>query len=168
MKKAFQFIVLVMSSMAWISCDDEFTDDLVKDNKPEVPVTFAGATTHGFNPYYTVSKASGTIAITLEIPESSGRSIKAIRKVTAGATGLTPGSLLDNTTAYASNISVNATSFTFTTSITEFDAKMTVPANRVPATIAAGTFAERAFMFAVVLDDDTEIIPVQCRIRFVP
>jgi len=168
MKKTFQYFVLVLSAAIWISCDDEFTHDIVKDNKPEVPVTFTGATTYGFNPFYTVSiTGDGTIAISMEIPEASGHSIKQIRKITAGGTGLTPGSLLDATAAYASNINVNATTVTFTTTLTEFNGKMSA-ANKVAAPIAANTFVERAFMFAITLDDDTEIIPVQCRIRFVP
>lgn len=168
MKKTFQYFVLVLSAAIWISCDDEFTDDIVKDNKPEVPVTFTGATTFGFNPYYSVSVAgTGAIAITMEIPASSGHTIKQIRKITAGGTGLTPGSLLDATAAYASNITVDATTVTFNTTLAEFNSKMAA-GNRVTTPIAANTFVERAFMFAITLDDDTEIIPVQCRIRFVP
>lgn len=167
MKNRIQLILVLLGVVVFASCDDEFTDDIVKDNLPEVPVVFPGATTHGFNPYYTVSiSGTGDIGITMEIPATSDRSIKHIRKVVAGATGITPGNLLDATTAYASDVAVNAKTVTFSTTIAEFNSKVS-SANRVPATIAPGAFVERAFLFAVVLDDDTEVIPVQVRIRFV-
>jgi hypothetical protein len=44
-----------------------------------------------------------------------------------------------------------------------------VPASaRITAAPAAGTFTERAFMFLLTMQDDSQIIPVQCRIRVTP
>ncbi len=168
MKKIFQFLLVMVVVSAVTSCSDDFTDPNVRDNRPDVPVTFSGATTYGFNPYYTVSIAgSGAITFTLAIPSESGRKFKSFKKVTAGATGLLPGSLYDATAAYATDVAVDGTSVTFNTTLTEFNSKMS-NANKVPATIAAGAFVERAFFFRVVLDDNSEVVPVQCRLRFVP
>jgi hypothetical protein len=168
MKRTFQYLMMLVATTGLFSCDDGWSDDIVKDNKPEIPVTYPGTTSVGFNPYYTVSiSGNGAISIQLEIPSTSGHTIKSIKKIVAGATGLTPGNLSDTTVPYATNIDVNATTATYNTSITEFNAKMSA-ANDVPATIPAGTFVERAFMFNIALDDDSEIIPVQLRVRFVP
>lgn len=168
MKKIYQYIILVAAALSFGACSDEFEDDLVRDNRPEVPVTFSGATTYGFNPYYTVSiSGTGAITFTLSVPAESGRSITSLKKITAGGTGLLPGTLYDATAAYAADVTVSGSSVTFNTSVTEFNAKMSA-ANRVPATIAAGAFVERAFLFRIVLDDNSEIVPVQCRLRFVP
>lgn len=154
--------------LSFAACSDDFENDLVRDNRPDVPVTFAGATTYGFNPYYTIPiSGSGAIQFTLAIPAEAGRSITSLKKITAGGTGIIQGTLYDATAAYAANVTVSGTSVTFNTSITEFNAKMSA-ANDVPATIAAGTFVERAFLFRIVLDDNSEIVPVQCRLRFVP
>jgi hypothetical protein len=168
MKKIFQYLIILFTAAGLFSCDDEWTDDIVKDNKPEIPVTYPGTTSVGFNPYYTVSiSGNGDIGIVMEIPSTSGHTIKSIKKIVAGATGLTPGNLNDATVPYATDIAVNATTATFNTSITEFNTRMSA-ANDVPASIPAGTYVERAFMFTIVLDDDSEIIPVQLRVRFVP
>ncbi|HZY79385.1 MAG TPA: hypothetical protein VFE50_07680 [Cyclobacteriaceae bacterium] len=168
MKKIYQYIFIVFAAVSLVSCDKDFEDDLVRDNRPEIPVTFTGATTYGFNPYYTVQYASNAqISFTLSIPADKGRKIVRLKKITAGGTALLPGSLYDATAAYAANVSVDGTQVTFSTTLSEFNTKMAA-ANRVTAAPAAGTFTERAFMFLIVLDDNTEIVPVQCRLRFVP
>jgi hypothetical protein len=166
MKKIYQFAMIIVVAVTFAACSTEFDDDLVRDNRPDVPVTFTGATTYGFNPYYTVPvSGNGAMTFTLSIPTESGRTIKSIKKVTAGGTALLPGSVYDNTAAYAANVSVDGTSVTFSTTLAEFNSKMAT-ANRV-TTVASG-FVERAFIFLIVLDDNTEIVPVQCRVRFVP
>jgi hypothetical protein len=160
--------MIMAVAMSFAACTGDFENELVRDRRLEVPVTFTGAVTNGFNPYYTVPiSGSGVITFTLAIPGDAGKSIKNIKKITAGGTGLLPGTLYDNTAAYAANVSVDGTSVTFATTLTEFNTKMAA-ANRVPGTIAAGAFVERAFLFLIVLDDNSEIVPVQCRLRFVP
>jgi hypothetical protein len=167
MKKIYQYIMVLAVALTFASCSDEFDNEHVRDNRPAVPVTFTGATTHGFNPYYTVPiSGSGAIQFTIAIPEESGKSIKNLRKITAGGTAITPGSLYDATAAYAANVAVDGTSVTFSTTLAEFNTKMAA-ANRVPAVIADGAVVERAFMFRIVLDDQSEIVTVQCRVRFV-
>ncbi len=165
------------------ACDDQFSDDLVRDNKPTIPLTYLGSSTNGFNPYYTVSiEQGGAVEIQLSIPANSGRTIKEITKVIAGGTSINAGNVAD--TARKSYISApipgSSTNAIFTTSITEFNSKLSATSSdRIPAAIAANTpgasiiqtvplptpFIERAFMFIVTLDDNSTIIPVQCRIR---
>jgi hypothetical protein len=62
---------------------------------------------------------------------------------------------------------VNGTSYTLNTTLTEFNTKVAASA-KVTASPAVGAFTERAFMIRLRMDDDTFIIPVQCRIRVTP
>lgn len=167
MKKIINKIVLAAAAVFTLgltACDKDFTDDIVKDNPPAVPVTFTGATTSGFNPYYEVSiNGTGEIKITFEIPGTSKVTIKEVTAISAGTTAINVASLA--TSNYlAAPVAVNATTYTLTTSITEYNAK--VPSAQVTAAAITGAFLERAFMFKLKMSDDTEIIPVQCRIRF--
>lgn len=75
--KLLNYLIAILLTASISGCDDPFEDNLVKDNKPEIPVTFSGATTYGFNPYYTVPNG-GTVTITLTIPESAPVKIQGI------------------------------------------------------------------------------------------
>lgn len=158
-------LLLVIATVAFSCKDDDEFSDLVRDNRPAVPVTFPGATTYGFNPYIETSiGAGGGIIFTIAIPESSGRTIKEITKIAAGATAINAGTL--NSAGYnTESIPVNGTTATFTTSLPEFNAKRpTVPTSAV----AAPNFREIAFIFLITLDDDTQIITQQVRVRILP
>lgn len=167
MKLYIKLFTVSLAALIFSGCSDEFKDDLVRDNKPEVPVTFEGATTTGFNPYYTVSQAAGTFTITLKIPENSPSKIKQISKVVAGNTSINVASLSGTSGQYfAAPIDVNDYSYTFTTSVAYFDTKVPASARIVSNALPAGsTFKERAFMFQLLMDDDSIIIPVQLRLR---
>lgn len=165
--------MVCMIAVLLLGCadDGEFDHPLVRDNIPAVPVTFTGAITHGANPYYSIPYTGGATAIQLviSIPANSERQIKTITKMIAGATGITPGNVIDVAVPnyLAGPITVNGNSTTINTTITEFNTK--VPASaRITAAPAAGTFAERAFLFLITLDDNSTIVTQQCRIRVVP
>lgn len=168
MKIVFNKIVLfALFAFGAVACKKEFTDDLVKDNKPEIPVTFVGATTTGFNPYYKVSlQGGGVIKLELSIPANSPRKIKAVSKIVCGATALNAGNLADP--AYPSYLGapaqVNGNSYTLTTNVLEFNTKLA----NVKDTISSIKGGEGAFLFNLIMDDNSEIIPVQCRIRVTP
>jgi len=163
---------------AGTACDDQFEDDLVRDNRPEVPVTFPGATTVGFNPYYTASLkdtaavTTGTgpvLTIQMSIPENSGRNIQEITKIVVGGTAINAGSVSNpRVAAYAGPVPVGGTSATYTTDVRNFYLR----AGRLSAaerqTVQGGGYAERALMFLVTLDDGSQIVPVQLRVRFTP
>lgn len=159
-----------MSSLLF-SCDDKFEGEIVRDNKPEIPVTFDGATTVGFNPYYTVAYSGGTGAITisLSIPQNAKLKIKQVENIIAGATSINVASITSASQPQylTAPVVVNGTTFTLNSSITEFNTKVT-SGNRITAAPAAGTFTERAFMIRLRMEDDSFIIPVQCRIRVTP
>ncbi|MFC5412659.1 hypothetical protein ACFPMF_25260 [Larkinella bovis] len=163
MKKiAFQFLLLTVIALAGTSCKDDYVySDLVQDNRPDVPVTYPGATTYGFDPYYEVSTAAGgNIKITLSIPESSGRTIKEITRVAAGATSINVATLNTASQNYlAAPIAGNGTKAEFTTTLKDFSAKR-------PA-VSVAPSAEIAFMFLVTLDNGSQIVaqPVRIRIR---
>ncbi len=172
MKKILNKIALfALLATVFTACNKDFTDDLVKDNKPEIPVTFDGATTYGFNPYYTIPlSGDGVIKITMSIPAGARVKIKEITKAIAGGTAITPGNVTDATkpSYLAAPVTVNGTTATITTSITEWNTKVTGATNTIPASVSAGAFAERAIMFLLTMDDNSTIIPVQCRLRIVP
>jgi hypothetical protein len=166
MKKiAFQFLLLSVIAFAGISCKDDYVySDLVKDNRPDVPVTYTGATTYGFDPYYEVSTAAGgNIKISISIPASSGRTIKEITRVAAGATSINVLTL--NTVAQnyiAAPIAGSGTTVDFTTTIKDFATKRpTVPV----APMALPAFREIAFLFLITLDNGTQIVAQPVRIR---
>lgn len=162
-------ILITLIALISLSCASEFEGEIVRDHRPAIPVTFNGATSHGFNPYYTVSYATGTFTITVSIPENSSKKIKEVSNIVAGATSINVASLTAaSSIQYLDQIAqVNGTTFVLTTSIDEFNTK--VPASaRVTTAPAAGALVERAFMFRLVMDDDSVIVPVQCRIRITP
>lgn len=153
--------------MVTVSCTDKW--EIVKDSLPEIPVTFDGSTSNGFNPYYTVSYAGNSFTITLSIPQTSKHQIKEVTNVVAGTTAINVSTLTAASSIQylAAPAQVNGYTYTLTTSITEFNTKVT-GSTKITTSPAAGTFAERAFMFKLTMDDDSTIIPVQCRIRVTP
>lgn len=168
MKTIKSFLLLLMLVAGTFACDDEFEDDLVKDNRPAVPVTFPGATTYGFNPYYTVPlSGSKMIEIQLAIPDNSPVNIQEITKVVGGGTAVNAGTLNTGTSLIKSPIAANGKSATFSISFDEYNRAVTA-ANRIPATVTSGALVERAFMFSLLMDDGSVVIPTQVRIRLVP
>lgn len=173
MKKNISIISAVILLLLHTGCTDEFEHPLLRDNQPEIPVTFTGSTTYGANPYYNVSLANGNISITLAVPESAPVKIKEITKIVGGGTGVTPGNVLTSGTGTLANyltapLAVNGTTAVFTTTIAEFNTRVAASARVTLSSIPAGGFAERAFMFLLTMEDDSTIIPVQCRIRITP
>lgn len=164
---AFKLMLLSLVALAGLSCKDDYKyNDLFQDRRPAVPVTFAEATSYGGNPYILSSLAAGgTITFTITIPASSGRTIKEITKVVGGATGINPGTLNTASAAYtAAPIAGTGTTVVFTTTVAAFKAKYP-SVSIVP--VALPNFTELAFIFLVTLDDNTQIITEQVRVRVV-
>lgn len=150
------------------ACKDDYVyGPLVRDNRPAVPVTFPGATTFGGNPFIDVSTVgNGAIKFTLSIPAGTGRTIKEITRVVGGGTGINAASL--NTAASAINtapIAGTGTTAVFETTLAAFKTKY--PA--VVTTVGTPTVPrEIAFIFLVTLDDNTQIVTQQVRVRVQP
>jgi hypothetical protein len=168
------FILLCLAAGAF-ACDDQFEDDLVRDNRPEVPVTYPGATTYGFNPYYSTSLAdtaiTSTAALTIQmaIPENSPRNIQEISKVVVGTTGLNVAGLNSAPRSFVPPIPVGGKTATITTPVRTFYlAAGRLTATEVTTLRTPGAYVERAIMSLVTLDDGSQIVPVQVRVRFTP
>jgi hypothetical protein len=162
-----KIVLFALLAFGAVACKKEFTDDLVKDSKPDVAVTFVGATTSGFNPYYKVSLASGgAIKLELSIPSNASRKIKSVTKIIAGATAINVANLKNP--SYPSYldaaVDVNGTTYTLNTTVAEFNSKAVLTTDKISLT----TGGERAFLMLLTMDDNSEIIPVQCRIRVTP
>jgi len=158
-------IYLIVAVMTFLtSCDKEYSE-LYSDNRPEIPVTYEGALTEGFNPYIKVPLSTNTFKLTLVIPENSGRKIKEISKVLAGATSINAGGVRKGTYITAP-IAGSGNKVVFNTSVSEFRGKSaaneTLIANFEKSTTLKTQ--EIAFMFLVTLDNEQEIIPVQARV----
>jgi hypothetical protein len=167
MRKFLALNILALTAIL-VSCGD-FEGEIVKDNLPEIPVTYEGATTVGFNPYYTVVFGTGNtpFSITLRIPDDSRLKIREVSKIVAGATSINVGSLSNNAGSYFTTpVAVNGNTYTLSTSITEFNTKV-ASGDRITAAPAAGAFTERAMMIRLIMDDNSTIVPVQVRIRVV-
>ena len=162
-------LLLALIAISNFSCkDDLIYSDLVRDNRPAVPVTYPGASTFGFNPFIVSSLAAGgVIQFTLSIPASSGRTIKEITKVVGGGTGINVATLNAATAASAFNtapIPGSGTTAVFTTTISAVKAKYP-SVSIVPA--ALPNYTEIQFLFLVTLDDGTQIVPEPVRVRVV-
>ncbi|WP_080053903.1 hypothetical protein [Spirosoma aerolatum] len=163
-------LLLAVVAGGSFSCKDDLVySDLVRDNRPAIPVTFPGTTTYGFNPFIISSLAAGgPIQFTLSIPASSGRTIKEITKVLGGGTGITIGNL--NSGTYATTllnsapIAGSGTTAVFTTTIADFKKKYPSVAT---APVALPNYTEIQFLFLITLDDGTQIIPEPVRVRIV-
>lgn len=166
MKHCLKIFAVLLVAFAAVSCDDEFEGEVVKDNLPEIPVVFEGATTEGFNPYYTVSYANGNFSITVSIPQDSPLKIQEVTNVVAGTTAINVASLTNVKQYLDGPAAVNGYSYTLTTSLTEFNAKAISGA--VTVAPAPGVLTERAFMFSLTMEDGSKIVPVQLRIRVTP
>ena len=162
-----RFLLLSLVALVGLSCKDDYKyNDLFQDRRPVVPVTFAEATSYGGNPYILSSLAAGgAITFTVTIPASSGRTVKEITKIVGGATGINPGTLNTASAAYtAAPIAGTGTIVVFTTTVAAFKAKYP-SVSIVP--VALPNFTELAFIFLITLDDNTQIITEQVRVRVV-
>lgn len=158
-----KLIFLTVLVLGFSACKKEGLNPL-SDFRPEIPVTVSNVFDYRPNPTVKASKADDKITITLQIPQSSGRTIKEITKVAAAtAANFTP--LQTATTVSASGlysntpISGNGTSVTFETSFTEYKTK-----TATPATPASNALLARAFYFLLTLDNGETIIPQFVRV----
>lgn len=161
--------MLALVGISTVACKDDLVySDLVRDNRPAVPVTFPNATTFGANPFVIVSVAGGgAIRFDLSIPASSGRTIREITRVVGGATGINAGSL--NTASLAFNtapITASGTTVTFQTTVADFSRRYpTVNVSPLADPLAP---REIAFIFLVTLDNGDQIVTQQVRARITP
>lgn len=164
MKKA---MTIALLAIVFSSCKKESTLDFATSDAahPDVPVTVSNLfiTTNGVPTVQTSLSGGGTITITLQIPGSSGRTIKQINKV-ALASNTTSYLSAQNSTVAAYNtapISGSGTSVTFTTTLAEYTSKTGLA---VTASGTATSFLGRYFYFSLTLDNGDQLLPVPVRV----
>jgi hypothetical protein len=139
----------------------------LSDVRPAVPVTVSNVYDYRPSPTVKASKAENKIVITLEIPASTGRTIKEVSKIAAATTGNY--SAIMNATAVGTTINtqlwsntpiaVNARTYTFQTSFDEYKTKTGTTTNPTSNALLA-----RDFYFALLLDNGEVIIPQNVRV----
>ena len=134
------------------------------DTKPEIPVTVANVYEYRPQPTVKASKAENKITIVLQIPASSGRTIKEITKIAASTNYTAVQGTTVGTNGLYSNVPIpgSGTSVTFTTTIDEYKTK-----TATTATPASNALLTRNFYFVITLDNGTEILPTPVRVWIV-
>jgi hypothetical protein len=160
MKKNMKFLSLLLLTVIMISCKKEDFNGL-SDVRPAVPVTVTNAI--DFRPEPTVStsvSAGGAIQIILSIPASSGRTIKEITRIAASTTY----TKIQGTVGLynAAAIPVNATTYTFNTTLAEYVVKG--PGVIPTVSTTAGTELANRFYFMLTLDDGSVLISEPVRV----
>jgi len=160
MKKNMKFLLFLFLTVTMISCKKEDFNGL-SDVRPAVPVTVTNAI--DFRPEPTVSTsigAGGAIKIILAIPASTGRTIKEITRIAISTTY----TKIQGTTGLwnSAPVPVNATTYTFNSSLTEYTAKGggAIP----PVSTTAGTELTNRFYFMLTLDDGSVLISEPVRV----
>lgn len=160
MKKNIKFLSFLFLTVVMMSCKKEDFNGL-SDVRPDVPVTVTNAI--DFRPEPTVSTSisgGGAIQIILAIPASTGRTIKEITKIAASTTY----TKVQGTAGLynAAPIPVNATSYTFNTTLAEYVVKGPGIIPSVSTTV--GTELANRFYFMLTLDDGSVVIPSSVRV----
>lgn len=156
--------ILFLNAIFLISCKkDEF--GYLSQSHPAVPVTVSNifGTYNGVPTVQTSLSGGGAITIKLDIPATSGRTIKEITRVALHTTPNGGYATVRATSGFYNTapIAGNGTSVTFTTSISEFTSKTGIS---VTTGGTATSFLSRYFYFLITLDNGQEIIPVPVRV----
>jgi len=151
-------------AIIFTSCKkDEF--GYLSQSHPDVPVTVSNlfGMYNGVPTVQTSMSGGGAITIKLEIPASTGRTIKEITRVGLHTTPNGGYATVRTTTGLYNTapIAGNGTSVTFTTSISEFTSKTGIS---VTTSGTATSFLSRYFYFLLTLDNGQEVVPVPVRV----
>ena len=156
-------LLLFIAAQFFNSCKKDGFGPLT-DTRPEIPVTVVNVFDYRPQPTVKASKAENKITITLQVPVSSGRTIKEITKVAASTnyaavqgTTVGPTGLYTNTPIPGSGNTV-----TFTTTIDEYKTKTSTT-----TTPASNALLARNFYFVLTLDNNEVIIPTPVRVWIV-
>lgn len=158
--KSVLFLGIIIAAMG-SSCKKQNIS--LENNLPEIPVTVSNKIGTFIAPTVSTSfGAGGAIKIVLEIPATSGRTIKEITRVAANTT---VGSVQVTTGLYnTAPIPVGSTTATFNTTLTDYFTK----AGGTPFTAAtsgtATSLLAKSFYFMLTLDNGQVIIPTQVRV----
>lgn len=155
----------VIITMAMTSCKKENIS--LENNFPDVPVTVANQIGIFIAPAVSTSFAGGgAIKVILQVPASSGRTIKEITNL---AVGTAYGSLQEPSQVYITTpIAGNGTnSITFNTTLEEYRIKSNTLVSVMPTAATSGTatsFLAKNFYFRITLDNGQVIVPTYVRV----
>ena len=137
----------------------------LSQNHPAVPVTVGNlwGIYNGVPAVQTSLSGGGAITIKLDIPATSGRTIKEITRVALHTTPNAGYATVRASTGHYNTapIAGSGTSVTFTTSIAEFTSKTGIT---VTTGGTATSFLSRYFYFLITLDNGEQVIPVPVRV----
>jgi len=192
-----RFFALALLAVSAFSCKKDYGDNLgpLQDSLAAIPVTVKNAVFFERIPVVTTSVANGgAVSITLQIPADKGR----IKQITRVATGTTLANLQSNpayslnySTATSALVPVAGTGsneITFTSTLAAYSTYRariaTIPgyvaglnsAGAAPTVTTTGTPAvvdERnpnfiRYWFLITLEDNTEIVTTEVRVRILP
>ncbi len=160
MKKNIKYLSFLLLTVIMISCKKEAFNGL-SDVRPAVPVTVTNAIDFRPEPTVATSKAGGgSIKIVLEIPASSGRTLKEITRIAASATY----SKIQGTIGLYNSAPIPATGLTYTFNTTLAEYVVKGPGVIPTVSTTAGTELANRFYFLITLDDGSQIIPEAVRV----
>jgi hypothetical protein len=156
--------ICISAIMAFSSCKkDNF--NILSPSIPDIPVTVSNLFImyNGVPHVQTSLSGGGAITIKLEIPASTGRTIKEITRIGLSTSASAGYSSIETTTGLYNTapIAGSGNTVTFTTSLTEYTAKTGLA---VTASGTATSFLARYFYFLITLDNGQQIIPVAVRV----
>lgn len=156
--------ICILAILSFTSCKkDEF--GYLSQSHPDVPVTVSNLFGM-FNGVPTVSTSvagGGNITIILEIPASTGRTIKEITRVGLSTTTANYKVVEVSTGLYnTAPIPGKGTTATFTTTLAAYNTFTGLTTTATPG--GATTFLARYFMFQLTLDNGDIIYPVGVRV----
>lgn len=157
--------ICILGLLTFSSCKkDEF--NWLSQSFPDVPVTVENVFGfyNGVPSVQTSVSGGGTITIQLNIPASTGRTIKEITRISAASTSPNAGyaNVRKTTGLYnTAPIPGSGTSVTFTTTLAEYTSKTGLA---VTTSGTATSFLARYFYFLITLDNGQEVIPVPVRV----
>jgi hypothetical protein len=164
--KQITYLLFFVTAIVLSSCKKDGFGPLT-DERPAIPVTVANAVEFRPGPTVNASRVGNNFSIILEIPASSGRTIKEITKVVASAGS--SAALFGTTGLYNAAVitGTNSTKITFNTSLTEYTSKtgVAVPANNPPTNAVELT---RQYYFLITLDNNETIVTQQVRVLVIP
>jgi hypothetical protein len=158
MKYTFNILLSLLVLAGLVSCEEDF-GTFNRDNRPEIPLMFTNTTTFAHDPFVVVAQDE-PIEFVMEIPEDSGRTISEIRKVAAGSTAINIATLNNSGDYVDGPIQGDGTRVVFSTTLEEFREK------RPDVTIDySDGYAQIAFLFEVILDNNESIVSMRARAR---
>jgi hypothetical protein len=154
-------LCVIMAASLLSACTKQDTDPLM-DARPAIPVTVSNAVDYRPDPTVTTTLSGGAITIDLEIPATSGRTIKEITRVATN----TSYSQIQGTTANAyvtTPIAGNGSNtIRYTTTVANYFSKNPVTSTNPAAKV--NTELGLRFYFLITLDDGTKLVTVPVRV----